>query len=218
MTDTQLRIAIADDQPLMRAGYRGILEASDGFTVVGEAENGHEAVSLAARERPDVVLMDIRMPGMDGIEATRQITASTSTRVLILTTFDIDQYVYGTVQAGASGFLFKDTRPNELLEAIRIVAAGEALLAPSATRRLITDYAARTATNQQHTPRPHGITAREREVLTLIAQGLTNAQIAQRLYITEGTTKTHVSHLLTKLDARDRVHLVIIAYQARLVS
>ncbi|MFG1783427.1 response regulator [Rhodococcus oryzae] len=208
---------VADDQMLVRSGVRGILEAADGFAVVGEASDGRDAVAIARAMDPDVVLMDIRMPGMDGIEATRRITASMQARVLILTTFDIDDYVYGALRAGASGFLLKEATPQQLLDAIEVVAAGEALLAPSVTRRLIGEFTSRPTDAAPVPIGPLAITAREREVLTLIAEGLTNKQIADQLYITEGTTKTHVGHLLAKLDARDRVHLVIIAFQAGLV-
>jgi DNA-binding NarL/FixJ family response regulator len=208
-----IRVVVADDQTLVRAGFAGIIRAADGFSVVAEASTGQEAVAAARQERPDVVLMDIRMPGMDGIEATRLVTRSTPARVLILTTFDIDTYVYGALRAGASGFLLKDTLPVDLLAGIQVVARGDALLAPSVTRRLIEDFTSRPTPGASPEPPPLGVTGREREVLTLIASGLTNSEISERLHITEGTTKTHVSRLLSKLSARDRVHLVIIAYQ-----
>ncbi|MGW3496634.1 response regulator [Streptomyces sp. NPDC001020] len=209
-----IRVVVADDQALVRAGFAGIIRAADGFSVVGEASNGQEAVAVARREQPDVVLMDIRMPGMDGIEATRLVTRSTSVRVLILTTFDTGSYVYGALRAGASGFLLKDTLPLDMLAGIQAVARGDALLAPSVTRRLIEDFTSRPVPGAPpEPPPPLGITHREREVLTLVATGLTNAEISDRLHITEGTTKTHVSRLLSKLGARDRVRLVIIAYQ-----
>jgi DNA-binding NarL/FixJ family response regulator len=219
-----LRVLVADDQALVRAGFRGIVAATPGFAVVGEAGTGTEAVEQARRSRPDVVLMDVRMPVMDGIEATRQITRSASTsavRVLILTTFDLDEYVYAALRAGASGFLLKSISPGELITAIRVVAAGDALLAPSVTRRLVEEFARRpavTPATQQARGTLDGITAREREVLALVASGLSNTEIARKLDISPATTKTHVGHLLTKLAARDRVHLVILAYQAGLAT
>jgi DNA-binding NarL/FixJ family response regulator len=217
-----IRVLVADDQHLMRAGLRGIVDTAADLTVIAEASTGLQAVDLARRERPDVVLMDIRMPDMDGLEATRLITASTGVRVLILTTFDLDDYVYEALRAGASGFLLKDTPPADLLAAVRVIASGDALLAPSITRRLIAEFAAR--------PEPPGpgaagpgaagpdplasITDRERQVLALVAEGLSNAEIARRLHIAPGTAKTHVGNLLSKLNARDRVHLVIYAHRA----
>jgi DNA-binding NarL/FixJ family response regulator len=236
-----LRVVVADDQALVRAGFCGIVAATPGLAVVGEAGTGTEAVAVTRRARPDVVLMDVRMPDLDGIEATRQITGSPGlpTRVLILTTFDLDEYVYAALHAGASGFLLKSTEPAELVNAIRVVAAGDALLAPSVTRRLVEEFTRRPLPGAP--PRPPGpepspafpspfiaarapaasldaITGREREVLALIATGLSNSEIAARLSISEATAKTHVGHLLTKLSARDRVHLVILAFQAGLVS
>jgi DNA-binding NarL/FixJ family response regulator len=219
-----LRVLVADDQALVRAGFRGIVAATPGFSVVGEAGTGAEAVEQARRSQPDVVLMDVRMPVMDGIEATRQITGSASTstvRVLILTTFDLDEYVYSALRAGASGFLLKSISPGELITAIRVVAAGDALLAPSVTRRLVEEFARRPAATpaaQQARRTLDGITAREREVLALVASGLSNTEIARQLDISPATTKTHVGHLLTKLSARDRVHLVILAYQAGIAT
>jgi DNA-binding NarL/FixJ family response regulator len=225
-----LRVVVADDQALVRAGFCGIVAATPGLAVVGEAGTGAEAVAVTRRTRPDVVLMDVRMPELDGIEATRQITRTPSdlgARVLILTTFDLDEYVYAALHAGASGFLLKSTEPAELVNAIRVIAAGDALLAPSVTRRLVEEFTRRPM------PRPAGpeppaprappvsldaITGREREVLALIATGLSNSEIAARLSISEATAKTHVGHLLTKLGARDRVHLVILAFQAGLVQ
>ncbi|MFJ2780095.1 MULTISPECIES: response regulator [unclassified Kitasatospora] len=219
-----IRVVVADDQTLVRVGLSGIVAAADGFEVVGEAADGAQAVRLARVEHPDVVLMDIRMPGTDGLEATRLITADSGVRILILTTFDLDEYIYGALRAGASGFLLKSTPPEDLLAAIRVVAAGEALLAPSVTRRLIREFAARP------TPSSAGarggeqerllrvITGREAEVLTLIGRGLTNTEIAEELYVSTGTVKTHVGHLLAKLAARDRVQLVITAYRAGLVD
>ena len=229
-----LRIVVADDQALVRAGFCGIVNATPGLTVVGEAGTGAEAVAVTRQTRPDVVLMDVRMPELDGIEATRQITGrdgGSATRVLILTTFDLDEYVYAALHAGASGFLLKSTEPAELVSAIRVIAAGDALLAPSVTRRLVEEFTRRPVPQaRQAAPDPApapvraltvglaGITGREREVLALIASGLSNSEIAARLCISEATAKTHVGHLLTKLNARDRVHLVILAFQAGLVS
>ena len=230
-----LRVVVADDQALVRAGFCGIVAATPGLAVVGEAGTGAEAVEVTRRTRPDVVLMDVRMPELDGIEATRQITATAglATRVLILTTFDLDEYVYAALHAGASGFLLKSTEPAELVSAIRVVAAGDALLAPSVTRRLVEEFTRRPVPAAPPRPpdqQPHpvvarapaasldAITGREREVLALIASGLSNSEIAERLSISEATAKTHVGHLLTKLTARDRVHLVILAFQAGLVS
>jgi len=222
-----LRVVVADDQALVRVGFRGIIDATPGFTVVGEAGTGAEAVTAARQARPDVVLMDIRMPVMDGIEATRQITRSAQmqdVRVLILTTFDLDEYVYAALRAGASGFLLKDTMPVDLLNAIRVIAAGDALLAPSVTRRLLGEFARRpdgaggagSAGPQAPSARPElrDLTERELEALTLVAQGLSNSEIAGQLCISPATAKTHVAHLLTKLGCRDRVQLVILAYRA----
>jgi DNA-binding NarL/FixJ family response regulator len=206
-------VVVVDDQPLVRAGLRGIIDAAPDLTVVAEAADGAAALDAVAAHRPDVVLMDIRMPGMNGIDATAAITASGGARVLMLTTFDLDDYVYAALRAGASGFLLKDAPPADLHAAIRVIADGEALLAPAITRRLIERHVTRTA------PAPAaGVTDREREVLLLIAEGLTNTEIGRRLHITAGTVKTHVAHLLTKLDARDRIQLVIYAYRAGLVS
>jgi len=226
-----LRVVVADDQALVRAGFCGIVAATPGLAVVGEAGTGAEAVAVTRRARPDVVLMDVRMPDTDGIEATRQITGSPglAARVLILTTFDLDEYVYAALHAGASGFLLKSTGPAELVNAIRVIADGEALLAPSVTRRLVEEFTRRPApVPRAPDPEPRAtrapavsldaITGREREVLALIATGLSNSEIATRLSISEATAKTHVGHLLTKLAARDRVHLVILAFQAGQVS
>lgn len=213
-----VRVLITDDQALVRAGLCGILAATPGFTVAGEAATGEDAVELAMRTRPDVALMDIRMPGMDGIEATRRLTSSAATRVLILTTFDLDDYVYAALRAGASGFLLKDALPRELLEAIRVIAAGDALLAPSVTRRLIQAFADRTAPPQPRPDALNAITDRETEVLVLVAHGRSNGEIARHLDISPATVKGHIRHLLTKLDARDRVHLVILAYRTGLVT
>jgi DNA-binding NarL/FixJ family response regulator len=218
-----IRVAIADDQTLVRAGFRVLIGSESDLAVVGEAGTGCAAVNLALETDPDIVLMDIRMPEMDGIEATRQITASgrTTARVLILTTFDLDEYVYAALRAGASGFLLKDTPPKDLLVAIRVIAAGEALLAPGITRRLIEEFARRPEVAPIRPPTGHSlslITDRERDVLSLVAKGLSNPEIAVRLHISPHTAKTHVGHLLTKLDARDRVQLVILAYQNGLGS
>ncbi len=210
-----IRVVIADDQALIRTGLRGIVEAAGDLTVAGEAATGLQAVDEVLRLEPDVVLMDIRMPQLDGIAATQRLTAAGSaTRVLILTTFDLDEYVYGALRAGASGFLLKDTPPVDLHAAIRVVAAGDALLAPKVTRRLIAAFSGDTATPL--TPELDVLTNRERQVLGLVAEGLTNAEIGERLFITPGTAKVHVARLLHKLGARDRVQLVIIAHRAGL--
>ena len=214
-------VLIADDQALVRAGFREIVGSAADLAVVGEATTGAEAVQLARSLRPDVVVMDIRMPEMDGLEATRRITGAPATadvRVLILTTFDLDEYVFAALRGGASGFLLKDTPSADLLTAIRTVAAGDALLAPGVTRRLIAEFAARPAQAASPAGLPAAITGREREVLALVAEGLSNAEIGERLHITTGTAKTHVSRLMLKLAARDRVQLVILAYRAGLAS
>jgi DNA-binding NarL/FixJ family response regulator len=243
-----ISVAVADDQALVRVGFCGIVAATAGLAVVGEAANGAEAVAVARSAKPDILLMDVRMPVLDGIEATGQITSSAEScgvRVIILTTFDLDDYVFGALRAGASGFLLKDTLPEDLITAIRVVAAGEALLAPSVTRRLISEFARTPALGLPEStapglPAPTGVraarpgapapalaradkvtgllTEREREVLRLVAAGMSNGEIADHLRISPATAKTHVAHLLTKLDARDRVQLVIIAYQAGLVG
>jgi DNA-binding NarL/FixJ family response regulator len=219
-----IRAAIADDQPLARAGLRAMLVLAGDLTVVGEATNGAEAVQLARSERPDVLLMDVRMPVMDGIEATRRIAADPdlrAVRVIILTTFDLDEHVYGALRAGASGFILKDIPPEQLFDAVRVVAAGEALLAPTVTRRLIEDFArGEVGTGPERSARQaelRVLTDREREVLTLIGRGLSNQEISARLYISEATTKTYVSRLLTKLPVRDRAQLVVLAYESGLV-
>ncbi|MFG2498815.1 response regulator [Streptomyces sp. NPDC048441] len=221
-TGSTIRVVLADDQPLVRAGLRVLMADTPDIEVVGEAGTGAEAVRLVQDVRPDVVVMDIRMPGMDGIEATRRITAEpdATTRVLVLTTFDDDDYVYGALRAGASGFLVKDMALEQILAAIHVVAAGEGLIAPSVTRRLIEEFAARPEPEPapQVTRTVDGITARECEVLTLVGRGLSNAEIAAELVITMATVKAHVARLFTKLDSRDRVQLVIIAYELGLVS
>ena len=215
-------VLIADDQALLRGSLHLLIDSAPDLTAVGEAADGAEAVTIATREKPDVVLMDIRMPGVDGIEATRRITAAPATagtRILVLTTFDLDEYVFAALRAGASGFLLKDTPPGDLLAAIRVVAGGDALLAPGPTRRLIAEFSRQPALEAP--PADAGladITGREREVLRLIGLGLSNTEIAGRLYVSMSTTKTHIGHLLTKLGARDRAHLVIAAYEAGLVG
>ncbi|WP_338894548.1 response regulator transcription factor [Streptomyces sp. TG1A-60] len=213
-----VRVVLADDQPLVRNGLRVLMADAPDIDVVGEAGTGAEAVQLVRDTEPDVAVMDIRMPGMDGIEATELITAAAgATRVLILTTFDDDEYIYGALRAGASGFLVKDMALDDILGAIRVVAAGDALIAPSVTRRLIAEFAARPEPAPH--PRPVGnITQREREVLTLVGRGMSNSEIAAHLYISVATAKAHVARLLTKLEARDRVQLVITAYEIGLVT
>ena len=219
-----ISVLVVDDHSLVRAGFRSILGDEDGIEVVGEARDGAEAVEAAVRERPDVVLMDIRMPGVDGLEATRRITADRrlgGTKVIVLTTFDLDEYVFGALKAGASAFLLKGVEPQALVDAVRTVAGGEALLEPSATRRLIEAY----VTGQQAPPQaatpgvalPSMLTAREAEILRLIAAGWTNNEIADHLFISPLTCKSHVSRILTKLEARDRIQLVVLAYESGLV-
>ncbi|MEN3306143.1 MAG: hypothetical protein V7603_2345 [Micromonosporaceae bacterium] len=218
MTDP-IRVLIAEDQALLRDSFRVLLDNTPGFVVVGEAGTGREAVRLALAEHPDVALMDVRMPDMTGIEATERICAQpTNTRVLILTTFDIDEYVYGALRAGASGFLLKDTTAADLLAAIRVVAAGEALLAPSVTRRLITAFGAQPRPSRSFHRRLTGVTEREREILVLVARGLSNTDIATHLTLSPATVKSHVGRLLTKLNARDRAQLVVVAYETGLVT
>jgi len=215
-----IRVLVADDQALVRGSFRVLVDTAPDLSAVGEAATGAEAVEIARREKPDVVLMDIRMPGTDGIEATRQITAAppaSAVRVLILTTFDLDEYVFAALRAGASGFLLKDTRPADLLAAIRVVAAGDALLAPAVTRRLIEEFSRHPAPRQPPAAAVAEITERERDVLTLIGLGLSNGEIASQLHVSLSTAKTHVGRLLMKLGARDRAQLVIAAYDAGLV-
>ncbi|MDR3033046.1 MAG: response regulator transcription factor [Kitasatospora sp.] len=212
-----IRVLLVDDQPLIRTGLRVLIADTPDLEVVGEAGDGAAAVELAARLRPDVAVMDLRMPGLDGIEATRRITADPgcATHVLVLTTFDEDAHVFGALHAGASGFLVKDSRVEDVLDGIRTVATGDALLAPGVTRRLISAYTGASPSPRAALP---GVTEREREVLTLVGQGLSNAEIAARLTISAATAKAHVARLFTRLDARDRVHLVILAYRAGLVT
>jgi len=215
-----IRVVLADDQELVRRGFGALINAEDGLEVVGEAANGNEAIEQAFASRPDVILMDIRMPVLDGIEATRRITADERlqpTRVLVLTTFDLDEYVYEALRAGASGFLLKDTAPQRLLDAIRVVADGDALIAPAITRRLIGEFAARPDPDRNDDVLG-SLTARERGVLVEVGRGLTNAEIAERLFISPLTAKTHVSRILTKLNARDRAQLVVVAYETGLVQ
>ena len=215
-----IRVAIADDQELVRAGFKALIDSADDLEVVGEAANGEESLELVRQEHPDVVLMDIRMPQMDGVEATARIRAldeAGGVRVLILTTFDLDEYVHEALRAGASGFLLKDTSPKDLLQAIRVVAGGEALLAPSVTRRLIAEFAARPRPDRTPPAALNALTEREREVLSLVAHGMSNPEIAQQLVVSPATVKTHMSRILAKLNARDRAQLVMIAYETGLV-
>jgi DNA-binding NarL/FixJ family response regulator len=217
---TPIRVLVADDQALLRGSFRVLLETA-GMDVVGEACTGTEAVALTERQRPQVVLMDVRMPDMDGIEATRRICRSphtADTRILILTMFDLDAYVFAALRAGASGFLLKDTAPAEVLRAVEVVAGGEALLAPSVTRRLIDEFARVPQADPVPSAELSGVTAREREVLILVARGLSNAEVSDRLNVSQTTVKTHIGHLLTKLDVRTRAQLVMIAYESGLVE
>ncbi len=214
-------VLVVNDQALLRTAFASLIDAEDDLEVVGEAANGRQAVELAASLRPDVVVMDVRMPVMDGIEATRQITSgqgASGSRVLILTTFDLDEYVFEALRAGASGFALKSRPLDELLNAIRTVAAGEALLAPSVTRRLIAHFAGQPRTPARTPPGLAELTEREREVLSLVAEGLSNAELAQTLHVSLPTAKTHVSRILTKLGARDRTQLVVLAYQSGLAT
>jgi DNA-binding NarL/FixJ family response regulator len=212
-----ITVLIVDDQAMVRGGLRLILEAEDDINVIAEAENGEEGVRLARRETPDVVLMDVRMPVMDGLEATRQITEQTeSTRVIVLTTFDLDEYVYGALRNGASGFLLKDAHGDQLVEAVRVIASGDALIAPSVTRRLISEFADRPELAE--IKGIDELTEREVEVLGLVAKGLANSEIGETLFVSESTVKTHVSHILTKLQLRDRVQAVVAAYESGLTT
>jgi DNA-binding NarL/FixJ family response regulator len=215
-----IRVLLVDDQALVRAGFRALLDAQPDIEVVDEATDGAQAVRRAAEHRPDVVLMDIRMPGMDGLEATRLIVADTrlgAVRVVILTTFDLDEYVFEALTVGASGFLVKDTEPVELINAVRVVAAGEALLSPSVTRRLIERFASSARQPTKVPKRMESLTEREREVMALVGAGLSNDEIAQRLVVSPATAKTHVSRAMIKLGARDRAQLVVLAYESGLV-
>ncbi|MDQ2815760.1 MAG: response regulator transcription factor [Actinomycetota bacterium] len=221
VTQAPLRVLVADDHALVRAGFRSILAGEADMEVIEEAANGREAVAIATRDQPDVVLMDVRMPFLDGIEATRLITTSprlTRTRVIVLTTFDLDEYIFGALRSGASAFLLKGVEPTALIEAVRTVAIGNALLDPTATRRLIEAYVGSPAQGRRDLVRlPDSVTGREREILALIAGGLTNAEIADLLVLSPLTIKSHVSRILTKLDARDRTQLAILAYESGLV-
>ena len=216
-------VLLADDQPLLRRGFRMILEAEGDLIVAAEAADGEEAVDLARRHAPDVVLMDIRMPGIDGIEATQRIAAAdTHVRVLVLTTFDLDEYAFGALRAGASGFLLKDVRPAELVAAIRTVAAGDAVISPRVTRRLLEEYTRvlplSASQMQERYPQLSALTEREREVLIAVARGLSNAEIAASLFVSEATVKSHVGRILAKLGLRDRVQVVVLAYEAGLIQ
>jgi DNA-binding NarL/FixJ family response regulator len=217
---TGLRVVVADDQPVVRAGFGTILPSAPDIDVVGEAADGLEAVAVAQRLRPDLVLMDVRMPNLDGLQATRRLAGpdvDDPIRVLVLTTFDVDDYVYEALRAGASGFLLKDVPRDALLDAVRVVARGEALLAPLVTRRLIEEFARRPVRDRATPARLDGLTPRERDVLALVARGLTNAEIASELYVGEATVKSHVAHVLMKLGLRDRIQAVILAYDVGIV-
>jgi DNA-binding NarL/FixJ family response regulator len=218
-----IRVLIVDDQALVRAGFEVLVESAEDLAVVGSAANGAEAVALAAEQRPDVVLMDVRMPVMDGLQATAEILAdpdpaAAGTKVLMLTTFDLDEYVFGALRAGASGFLLKDTPPADLLAGIRVVAGGDALLSPSITRHLIEEFVSRPPPGRAKSSALAALTEREVEVLTLVARGLSNAEVGRRLFISPATAKTHVARLLMKLNARDRAQLIIAAYESGLVA
>jgi DNA-binding NarL/FixJ family response regulator len=215
-----IRVLVADDQALVRAGFVALLDAQDGIAVIAEADTGAAALAAARELRPDVVLMDIRMPEMDGLAATRAIAADptlATVRVVVLTTFELDEYVFEAMRAGASGFLVKHTEPAELVRAVRVVANGDALLSPSVTRRLVSEFAVRTKQPAGPSAALAELTAREREVMALVAEGLTNAEIGERLFMSPATARTHVSRILTKLGARDRTQLVVMAYESGLV-
>jgi DNA-binding NarL/FixJ family response regulator len=215
-----IRVLVADDQALVRAGFVALLDAQDGIEVIAQADTGTDAVAAARELRPDVVLMDIRMPQMDGLAATREIVADpalSDVRVVVLTTFELDEYVFDAMRAGASGFLVKHTEPAELVRAVRVVADGDALLSPSVTRRLVAEFAARTKEPAGPPTALAELTSREREVMALVAEGLTNAEIGERLFMSPATARTHVSRILTKLGARDRTQLVVMAYESGLV-
>ena len=216
-----IRVLLADDQALVRAGFKVLLSSATDIEVVAEAANGEEAVSRAREKRPDVVLMDIRMPGVDGLEATRRIVADRTLaglRVLILTTFEVDEYVFDALRSGASGFVVKDIEPSELLQAVRVVARGDALLSPTVTRRLIAEFAGRPEQRRVATAHLNVLTEREREVMALVAGGRNNDEIAAELYVSPATAKTHVSRAMSKLGARDRAQLVVLAYESGLVA
>jgi DNA-binding NarL/FixJ family response regulator len=213
-----IRIVIADDQALVRTGFRMILDAEPDLSVVGEAENGREAVELVAAAKPDVVLMDIRMPELDGIEATRCVAGDGTTRVLMLTTFDLNEYVYEALRAGASGFLLKDTPADQLAAGVRVVAEGQALLAPSITKRLIEEFATAPQRSAEPPPSLEELTPRELEVFKLLARGMSNAEVAAGLVVSETTVKTHVARVLMKLGLRDRVQAVVLAYEAGVIT
>ena len=216
-----ITVVIADDQPVIAEGFRAILERDNGIEVAGTASDGRQAIDLVRRLRPDVVIMDIRMPGLDGIAATRQLIQTPSpstTKVLVVTTYDLDSNVFEALRAGASGFLLKDTDPDDLRRAVHVVAAGEALLAPSVTRRLIAQFVANPHPRVSHDPKLARLTAREREIVTLVAEGLSNADIAARLFISPATAKTHVTRAMLKLDVHDRAQLVVFAYDAGIVG
>jgi DNA-binding NarL/FixJ family response regulator len=216
-----IRVVVADDQDLVRLGLRTLLDSEDGMTVVAEAADGLAAVDRAREHRPDIVLMDVRMPGIDGIEATRRLAADpamTTTRVIVLTTFELDEYVFDALRHGASGFLTKDTKPAELLRAIRLVADGEALLSPSVTRRVVREFASRPARARNPHPQLDALTEREKQIVALVGEGLSNDEIAERLVVSPATARTHVSRAMVKLSARDRAQLVVFAYQSGLVE